>query len=426
MIFTDGLLEKEGTAALGVALALGLTARAVAPGRGIVSALGAGLAWGAVALLRANALVVVVLGATWWARGPGRPLGGRNRLRAGGFVLGVALALAPATLINLAVSRRPELIVTTWQAGANFYIGNGPEATGTYAAPPFVTATPAFEARDFRAEAQRRLGRRLTPGAVSRFWLARGLQRWRDEPAAAERLLARKFGLLAHDAEIPDNQDIAVVREVAAPALAWGFLRFGWLTPWAALGLVPALRTPFGRFLALATLGGLGSTALFFVVGRYRIPWMPGVILLASAGAVDSWRRVARGRWRSVAAGILLLAAPAGVLAWRPSTDPAPDRWGHAQIQLATADLGAGRLDPAIDALNDARALGPGPSRRVREIQTMSSPSPGQPGCETIAARVGWWRSARSLFFTTTRQRARNQRKVEGPSEACPSAFARG
>lgn len=405
LIFTDGLLEKEGPAALGAALALVLTARAVEPGRGIVAALVAGLAWGMVSLLRANALVVAVLGACWWARGPGLPAGGRSRRRAAGFLAGVGLALSPATLINASVSRPPELILTTWQAGANFYIGNGPEATGTYVAPEFVEANPAREADDFRAEAWRRVGRRLSPGEVSRFWLARGLERWRDAPAASVRLLVKKVGLLAHDSEIPDNQDIAVVRLVAAPVLACGVLSFGWLSPWAALGLPRALRSPFGRFLVLSTAGGLASTALFFVVGRYRIPWMPGLILLAAAGAVDTWRRVAARRWASLAARMLLLAAPAAVLAWRPLPDPAPDRWGHAQIQLAMAYLGAGQLEPAIDALDDARALGPGPALRIRELlaegpvhdrlATLGAPRPeraGASGREDALRRVRWLR----------------------------------
>ena len=59
---------------------------------------------------------------------------------------------------------------------------------------------------------------------------------------------------------------------------------------------------------------------------------------------------------------------PAAALAWRPSADPVPDRWGHAEIALAVAELGEGRLDSAIDALDDARAIDPGAALRVAEI----------------------------------------------------------
>ncbi|HEY2157642.1 MAG TPA: glycosyltransferase family 39 protein [Isosphaeraceae bacterium] len=368
LIFTDGLVEKEGMAALGAAAALGLTAWATDPSGRAWRAIVPGLAWGLVALLRANALVLGPLGAAWWIFGSDIPGKGRRRVRACLFLLGFAAAIAPATAVNAVVARPSEFILTTWQGGANFYIGNGPEATGTYAAPPFVEANPAREADDFAAEASRRLGRPLRPSEVSRFWLAEGLARWRQAPLASIRLLAHKLGLLAHDFEIPDNQDMEVVRLVAAPRLAWGVLGFGVLLPFAALGLGCEERTPFWWFLVLSTAAGLATTALFFVVARYRIPWLPGLALLAAAGAVDLARRVAHGRWRSAAARVLLLAAPAALLAWRPMADPAPDRWGHAEIELAMAYLADGGLESAIDALDDARALGEGPANRVAEL----------------------------------------------------------
>jgi hypothetical protein len=369
LIFTDGLLEKEGIAAFGAALALGLTAWAADPTGRAWRAGASGLAWGAVALLRANALALAPLGALWWAlAGSATSTPGRRRVRALFYLLGFALAVAPATVVNALVSRPTELILTTWQGGANFYIGNGPEATGTYSAPEFVEANPTREADDFAAEAKRRAGRPLSASGVSRFWLSEGLKRWRDAPAASLRLLAYKVGLLAHDFEIPDNQDFEVIRLVAAPRLSWGVLTYGVLLPLAALGLGRSERTPFWGFLVLSTAAGLATTALFFVVGRYRVPWLPGLALLAAAGVVDLARRVARGQWGPAGLRVLLLAVPAAALAWRPMLDPTPDRWGHAEIGIALADLSAASLDPAIDALDDARATGEGPASRLATL----------------------------------------------------------
>jgi hypothetical protein len=181
-------------------------------------------------------------------------------------------------------------------------------------------------------------------------------------------LLARKLALLLHDFEIPDSMGLRFVRVVAAPALALGFLSFGWILPWAALGLAHRPRSSFWWLLVLTTAAGLGSTALFFVVGRYRIPWTPGLLLLGGSGAVDLARRIRGHRWRPVAWRVVLLLVPAAVLAWRPLADPAPNYWGHALLTLAVADLGAGQLEPAIDALDDARALGPDPATRIHQI----------------------------------------------------------
>ena len=372
LAFTDALLEKEGPAALVAALALALSARAVATDRRWGAAALAGAAWGALALLRANALLLGPMVAALLVLGiGGLPRAGR-RSRTIGLLAGFGAAVAPATLVNLAVSRPTELIVTTWQAGPNFYIGNGPFATGTYQAPPFVEANPASEGPDFAAEAGRRAGRPLGPGAVSRYWWSEGLTRWREAPGPSLRLLLHKLGLLAHHAEIPDNQDAEVVRVVAVPALAWGVLGFGGLIPWAAMGLARSPRSPFWWLLTTTTLAGLLSTAAFFVVGRYRTPWVPGLALLAGAGIIDAIHLACAGRWGGLAGRIALLAMPAAALAWRPMPDPAPDRWGHAEIGLALAYASAGELDPAIDALDDACALGPGPAARVAALRAGS------------------------------------------------------
>jgi hypothetical protein len=374
LIFCDGLIEKEGLAALVSAVALGLTARAMPGGPWWAAA--AGFAWGVLTLLRSNALIIAPLGAIWLAfssamgHGERQPSRSRRVARVASFLFAFGLALAPAAAVNAYVGRPPELLLNTWQMGPNFYIGNGPEATGTYHSPAFVEANPAREADDFAGEARRRLGRELTPGQVSWYWLFQGLQRWRDAPGPSFELLAYKTGLLAHDFEISDSLDQEFVRLVAAPTLALGFLSFGWLSPWVVAGLGRAFRSPFWWFLVLSTAAGLVSTAAFFVVGRYRIPWAPGLFLLAAAGLVDQTRRALSREWRVLLWVIALLMVPATVLAWRPLKDPAPERWGHALIGMALADALAGQLEPAIDALDDARALGPGPAQRVEQLTT--------------------------------------------------------
>ena len=368
-------------AALVSAVALGLMARTLSAGPWSASA--AGFAWGVLALLRSNALLIgprrglamagiLVFGRTDRVRGPEAWIAMAELRLVLSFLLGVRSRTFCTTRLYLVsdayVGRKFELLLTTWQVGANFYIGNGPQATGTYHAPGFVEANPAREANDFAAEAKRRSGRDLSPGQVSRFWLEQGLRRWRDAPGQSVALLAYKSGLLAHDFEISDSQDQEFVRLVAAPALALGFLSFGWISPWAAVGLGRAVRSSFWWFLVLSTAAGMMSTAVFFVVGRYRIPWAPGLLLLGAAGMVDLGRRFRLRQWRAIAWRAALLMVPAAVLAWRPIYDPVPERWGHMLIGMALADALAGRLETAIDALDDARAFGTGPAERVEQL----------------------------------------------------------
>src|SRR5262249_9895081 len=162
--------------------------------------------------------------------------------------------------------------------------------------------------------------------------------------------------LLTHRFEIPDNQDLEFVRIIAAPALGWGIVGFGIVFPLAAVGLARGHGTRFMMFLGLATGLGLAATALFFVVGRYRVPWVPGLVLLAAAGIVDLADRVRHADWRGLAWRVGVLGLPAVLLSWRPQADPMPGRWGNHLIALVLAELRTGRLDPAIDALDLARA----------------------------------------------------------------------
>lgn len=365
-VFQDAALEKEGLGALVAALALAYSARALRAPNRPRAAFAAGICWGMLALLRANALLIGPLAAAWMYAAQRRSAqesatSTRAWPPALALVVGFAASIAPVTAINALVAERPELIVTTWQAGANFYIGNNPGAIGSYTPPPFVRADPAHEADDFAAEAARRAGRKLSYGEVSRFWFAEGLRSWRDEPLASLRLLGRKLRFVLSDFEIPDNQSMELVGLVAAPVLRWAFLSFGWILPLAALGVPRALRSASGGLVLAVTALGLLSTALFFVVGRYRIPFVPGLLLLAACGAVDAQLFVAR-RWRAVAGRLVLLAAPAALLAWLPTADPTTDRWGEFEVKLFNAYLMAGRLDDAIDALDDAMAQGPRPA----------------------------------------------------------------
>ena len=208
--------------------------------------------------------------------------------------------------------------------------------------------------------------------------MGEGLRAWREAPVESLGFFGYKLGLLLCDLEIPDSQSPDWVRLVAAPGLGLAFLSFGWLTPWAALGLTRGERSPFWWFLVATTVAGLISTAAFFVLGRYRVPWAPCVALLAAAGVVDLARRIKARRWGQVAAQLVLLAAPAAFFAWRPGADPDPDRWGYFELALVVANLQA-----ATWTRRSMRSTTRGPPSLTRSPRR---PSPGRTGF-TISGR---------------------------------------
>ena len=256
LVFADGLVEKERLAALTSALALCFTGAAFTGQRSVLTTASAGIAWGVLALFRANAILIAPLGIVWCLVSDGI----RRPVRGLAFGLGFALPLLPATAVNAVVSRPSEFILTTWQAGANFYIDNGPKASGGYVTLPFVRASPLFEAADFSADARRRSGRRLSYSEISYFWYKEALDRWRTAPIASLRLLLRKIGFVFNKAEIPDSSDAEFVRIAAAPALVYAWIGFGALIPLCALSIASERQSAFRTFVMFAVMIGLLST----------------------------------------------------------------------------------------------------------------------------------------------------------------------
>ena len=76
-----------------------------------------------------------------------------------------------------------EWVLTTSNAGQNFYIGNNAlNLKGQYTRLPFVDPNPKYEERGFAREAHRRTGVELTPTEVSRYWFGQGLDWIRANP----------------------------------------------------------------------------------------------------------------------------------------------------------------------------------------------------------------------------------------------------
>src|SRR5207245_137552 len=120
-----------------------------------------------------------------------------------------ASAFRPATRDILAARNRHlagEWVLTTSQAGQNFYPGNNPtNPWGAYGALPFVRSNPHFEEADFRAAAEARVGHPLGPHDVSRFWFGEALAHMRAHPAFAARAMLLKLVLFWNDFEISDS-----------------------------------------------------------------------------------------------------------------------------------------------------------------------------------------------------------------------------
>lgn len=307
-IFFDGLIGKPGLGLLLTSALLWVLLRQQNVLRPWELA-GAGALLGLLCLTRENALALVPAVGLWivWRF---RALGPARAARAGAvFALGLAAVLLPVGLRNLAVG--DTFALTTSQMGPNFYIGNNPEATGLYAPLLPGRQTPVYEASDAELLAERALGRELTRGEVSDYWLERGLAFVREEPGAWLGLLARKTLLTWGAFEVPDVEDIYVYGDWS-PIVRFGLpaLHFGWVAAWAAAGAVFAWpRRRDWALIAWLALVYTASVALFMTFARFRYPLVPLLMPLVGLGVARAGRAVASRTW-----GELLAPATAFVL----------------------------------------------------------------------------------------------------------------
>jgi len=289
-IYYEGMILKSWMALFLVALLLWLLSRAAAdPCRWCW--LSGGLVLGLACLTRGNLLLFLPVVLVWAClQRPGQEE--RRRLLAGALLLlaGAAIVLGASASRNRLVGG--EWVLTTSNAGQNFYIGNNPHnSSGEYQFLPFVAPNPKHEERDFALEAERRSGRAMSAKEVSRFWFSEAGSWIGAEPLAWMSLMWSKFRIYWGAYEIPDNLDYYLYRQWA-PVLRLPIPGFGLVAPLGLLGAALAWRRRGGvRLLLLFLIVYASSVLLFFVFSRFRMAMMPALYIFAGAAVMELGRR---------------------------------------------------------------------------------------------------------------------------------------
>ena len=358
-IFFDGLIQKTALGLFLLCLLLALLARLVTePGRPRAW-LWPGVVLGALVLTRENALVFAAVLLGWLV--VSRDTGRRHLARAGALTLGLALVLVPVAARNQAVGG--ELLLTTAQFGPNFYIGNNPDADGTYR--PLVPGRgdPRFERRDATQIAEREVGAPLTPGEVSSYWTGRALEYVRTQPGDWLRLTGRKMMLTLNGSEVADTEDQLSHADWSVPLRLAGYVwHFGLLAPLGVAGIC----LTWGRRRQLRPfhlmLGAYAaSVVLFAVMGRYRHPLAPLLMLFAAAGTAAVWEMAKHRKrtgwtrqttWAGATAAGLLVVCNWPVLSMS-------DMRAITALNVGTELQAEGRLDEAVEQYRQVLALTP-------------------------------------------------------------------
>jgi tetratricopeptide (TPR) repeat protein len=322
-IFSDGLIQKSSLDAFLVTSVLAsLAIFQFQPARKWL--LAAGLAAGAFSLNRETGRLLYPIVVFWLLSHFRRAQPLRARLTwAAIFTAAMAVMVVPVAVYNYRASG--EVLLSTSQAGPNFYIGNHPGATGIYE--PLVPGGGSAERErdDAVRLAQQARGRTLSPGEVSDYWLGRSLEYIRSQPRDWLRLMGVKLLLTLNAGEVADTESLDVYAEHSRFLRALSWFDFGLVLPLAVFGIWES-RGDWKRLSLLyaGLLVLLLSGAVFFVLARYRYPAVPVAVLFAASG-ITAFARLTREAspkpgFRAKAGPGLLLAAGALVVAHLPMT----------------------------------------------------------------------------------------------------------
>jgi tetratricopeptide (TPR) repeat protein len=228
------------------------------------------------------------------------------------FLAGVISALGPVVVRNYYVSN--ELVLTTAQAGQNFYIGHNPDANGTYIRLPFVRPDPLHEQEDFKKEAEKRSGQMLSSSEASRYWLKQSIEYIQNNPFADLKLTGKELLMFLNSYEIPDNHNF-YFHQRYSKILQLLPINFGVVAPFFLLGLLGML---FARRTSTVSLFFMQviyilSVIIFYVFSRYRMPLLPLICLSAGYGFFMLQNQFRMGQWKKLAASAIVLVLGFGL-----------------------------------------------------------------------------------------------------------------
>ncbi len=346
-IYYDGIIQKTSLASFLLCALLAICAWLAQAGqrRRIWLSVLLGVTLGLLVLTRENSLLWVPIFPFWIWLGLSAttttPLPGKIRTTLiACYLLGLAVVLLPVAARNASLGG--EWSPTTFQAGPNFYIGNNLNSNGLYR--PLVPGheTPMSERADAERLAEQAVGRKLTSREVSNYWAQRSFSEIGQAPLRWVNLVIVKCFMVVNRYEVPDVESIYVYRDYSWPLRLLGpWWHFGLLCPLAVWGIV-ITRSQWPRLWLyyLLILVMAAAVVLFFILGRYRQPLVPLLILFASVGLLDLWQRI-RARNRTGIAAPLVATLIAMVLCNLPVHDEATlNASSYMNLGIAAAQMG--------------------------------------------------------------------------------------
>ncbi|MBP7215745.1 MAG: tetratricopeptide repeat protein [Candidatus Omnitrophica bacterium] len=220
----------------------------------------------------------------------------------GSFLLGLSLLIGMVTARNFLAEK--DFVPLTGNLGVTFFIGNNPQATGTFDRSTELDMNQEDMFKSARIIAEFESGRKLKASEVSRFWFKRSIAFLRQEPLRFIALQIKKFLLMFSPFEFVHETEYLLLKD-SIGIFKVLFLDLRMLMPLALVGMVLGLRDlKKTAYMYLMVLSLAATTAVFYVAARYRILMVPFLALFAGYGVYALGRCIARKRL--VAAALLV------------------------------------------------------------------------------------------------------------------------
>jgi len=321
------------------------------PGTNECALLGLLLGFTAMAIATALFLIPIVIAAIFLRRDAGR-LGVALWQKTGFFAIGIVLGTSPCWVHNYVLARDP--VFLSAHGGVNFWIGNNPTANGYPKFPPGLRAGQAAMLEDSITSAENALGRPLKRAEVSAYWSNKAREYISTHPVDWLRLLLTKARNFWNAFQYDDLSIITNLREqqVVGPGLY-----FGLVAALAIPGMIFAWRrSTSSRWITAAILLHMAALMTVFVTERYRLPIVPGLIVLSAYGLWVLWRELAAARYAQATVHVVVLLAAVVFVSW-PQRDPA--LWALDAYNSGWQALECGDLPLAKSKLTVARRYVP-------------------------------------------------------------------
>lgn len=346
VVYYEAELFAEGTALFlnACVVALLLSRRKMTVPRAALAGLLLGLSAG----VHASALLFAAVVLIWLAWTGCRASIRRGVATASCALIGVALPTVPVVIYHTQLLG--QFVGLQETGGLNFYVGNNTGADGT----PNVRPGPAWDALLELPQVEGGLDQQAPH---SRFFYGRALEIIRDSPLRWLGLLCKRAALSVTAGEISASTPIAAVRDEIR-LLHHPEVAFGIVFPLALVGLTRAARQRLAPAWLLVVAYVLSQT-LFVAAGRYRVPMLPGLFVLAGLGLASIITNV-RARCGSGLGRDLIVALLGFGLAFLPIVPKNEYEEAEAALARALAYRSQGDEELFVAQLRDALRVRPG------------------------------------------------------------------